>query len=165
VGRSLLPMQDVAQPAAATGSIGGVGALLRLPLCRRIVLVAALILGSHAMHDSFAVIRLGCRGDRRGWSLSVAAEVLVFLFIGRRLLDRFAPAGAAMLAAADPSRADLRAHEARLQVPLGGSRLPPALGTSHRLRDRCPAGLRSRLRAGGIRNRWEERRDAGDPPA
>jgi PPP family 3-phenylpropionic acid transporter len=34
------------------------------------------------------------------WSLQVAAEVVVFLFIGRPLLDRLGPAGAAMLAAA-----------------------------------------------------------------
>ena len=35
----------------------GVLLLLRLPPFRRLVLVAALILGSHAMHDAFAVIR------------------------------------------------------------------------------------------------------------
>jgi MFS transporter, PPP family, 3-phenylpropionic acid transporter len=34
------------------------------------------------------------------WSVSVAAEVIVFLFVGRPLLDRLGPAGAAMLAAA-----------------------------------------------------------------
>jgi 6-phosphofructokinase 1 len=44
-------------------------------------------------------------------------------------------------------------HEARLQVPLGGSRLPAALCTPHRIRDRCPTSLRSRSRSGGIRNR------------
>ena len=35
----------------------GVGVLLRLPLYRKMVLLAMLILGSHAMHDSFAMIR------------------------------------------------------------------------------------------------------------
>ena len=98
----LLPMQDVAR---ATAGVRGVGALLRLPLYRRIVLIAALIIGSHAMHDSFAVIRWGAAGIGPGtagllWSLSVAAEVMVFLFVGRPLLDRLGPAGAAMLAAA-----------------------------------------------------------------
>jgi DNA replication protein DnaC len=34
------------------------------------------------------------------WSMSVAAEVVVFLFIGRPLLDRIGPAHAAMIAAA-----------------------------------------------------------------
>ena len=105
----LLPMQDVAR---ATARVRGVGALLRLPLYRRLVLVAALIIGSHAMHDSFAVIRWAAAGIGPGtagigpgtagllWSLSVAAEVMVFLFVGRPLLDRLGPAGAAMLAAA-----------------------------------------------------------------
>ena len=94
----LLPAEDAARPAMVKG---GVGALLRLPLYRRVVLVAALILGSHAMHDSFAVIRWGAAGIGPGtagllWSLSVAAEVIVFLFVGRPLLDRLAPAGAAI---------------------------------------------------------------------
>jgi MFS transporter, PPP family, 3-phenylpropionic acid transporter len=98
----LLPMQDVAR---ATAGVRGVGALLRLPLYRRVVLIAALIIGSHAMHDSFAVIRWASAGIGPGtagllWSLSVAAEVMVFLFVGRPLLDRLGPAGAAMLAAA-----------------------------------------------------------------
>src|SRR6267378_2224006 len=35
----------------------GVGVLLRLSLYRKMVLLAMLILGSHAMHDSFAMIR------------------------------------------------------------------------------------------------------------
>jgi MFS transporter, PPP family, 3-phenylpropionic acid transporter len=98
----LLPVRDGTQPAAA---MHGFRALLRLPLYRRIVLVAALILSSHAMHDSFAVIRWGAAGIGPGtagllWSLSVAAEVVVFFFVGRPLLDRLSPAGAAMLAAA-----------------------------------------------------------------
>src|SRR5207302_3293647 len=99
----VLPTHDVARPTK--GRVQGLGALLRLPLYRRIVLVAALILGSHAMHDSFAVIRWGAAGIVPGtagllWSLSVAAEVIVFFFVGRPLLDRVGPAGAAMLAAA-----------------------------------------------------------------
>jgi hypothetical protein len=57
------------------------------------------------MHDSFAVIRWGAAGIAPGaagllWSLSVTAEVIVFFFVGRPLLDRLGPAGAAMLAAA-----------------------------------------------------------------
>src|SRR6516165_4073774 len=81
----------------------GVGLLLRLPLYRNMVLLAMLILGSHAMHDSFAMIRwsrAGISPSTSGilWSLSVAAEVVVFLF-GRSLLDRIGPAGAAMLSA------------------------------------------------------------------
>ena len=101
----LPPTQDAARATEAKGGVRGVGALLRLPLYRRLVLVAALIMGSHAMHDSFAVIRWAAAGIGPGtagllWSLSVATEVMVFLFAGRPLLDRLGPAGAAMLAAA-----------------------------------------------------------------
>jgi MFS transporter, PPP family, 3-phenylpropionic acid transporter len=67
-------------------------------------LVAVLILGSHALHDGFAVIRwtaVGIAPSTAGllWSESVAAEVIVFFVIGRPLLDRLGPAGVAMLAA------------------------------------------------------------------
>ena len=84
---------------------GGFSDLLRLPGFRRLMLVAALIQGSHAMHDSFAVIRWASAGIGSGtigllWSESVVAEVVVFLFIGRPLIDRLTPAGASMLAAA-----------------------------------------------------------------
>jgi len=101
----LLPTPEAPGPITPKPEVQGFGALLRLPIYRRIVLVAALILGSHAMHDSFAVIRWGAAGIGAGtagllWSLSVAAEVIVFLFVGRPLLDRLGPAGAAMLAAA-----------------------------------------------------------------
>jgi PPP family 3-phenylpropionic acid transporter len=83
---------------------GGILILLRLPLFRNVVLVAALILGSHAMHDAFAVIRWSTAGISPStasllWSESVAAEVLVFFFIGPALVRRLTPAGAAAIAA------------------------------------------------------------------
>ena len=64
-----------------------------MPAFRRVVLVAALILGSHALHDGFAMIRWTAAGITPGtagllWSKSVAAEVIVFFVIGRPLLDR-----------------------------------------------------------------------------
>jgi PPP family 3-phenylpropionic acid transporter len=79
-------------------------ALLRLPAFRRVMLVAALILGSHALHDGFAMIRWRAAGIAPGmtgllWAESVAAEVVVFFAIGRPLLDRLGIGGAAMLAA------------------------------------------------------------------
>ena len=92
-------------PPAAAGTRGSSAAeLLRLPTFRRVVLVAALILGSHGFHDSFAMIRWRAAGIGAGtagllWSLSVAAEVVVFLLIGRPLLDRLGPGGAASIAA------------------------------------------------------------------
>jgi MFS transporter, PPP family, 3-phenylpropionic acid transporter len=83
---------------------GGILILLRLPLFRNVVLVAALILGSHAMHDAFAVIRWSTAGISPStasllWSESVAAEVLVFFVIGPPLVTRLTPAGAAAIAA------------------------------------------------------------------
>jgi MFS transporter, PPP family, 3-phenylpropionic acid transporter len=70
----------------------------------RVVLIAALVHGSHAMYDSFAVIRWTDVGIAPAttavlWSESVAAEVLVFLFLGPRLLGVLNPAGALALSA------------------------------------------------------------------
>lgn len=85
-------------------SRAGIAELLRLRMFRRIVLLAALILGSHAMHDTFAIIRWTGAGITPSgasilWSLSVAAEVVVFLLIGPWLLRVLTPAGAIALAA------------------------------------------------------------------
>jgi MFS transporter, PPP family, 3-phenylpropionic acid transporter len=82
----------------------GVMVLLRIPAFRNLVLVAALILGSHAMHDAFAMIRWRGAGVSPAtasllWSESVAAEVLVFFAIGPALIARLTPAGAIALAA------------------------------------------------------------------
>src|SRR6266576_2263899 len=65
--------------------------LLRQPAFVAVTFVAALVLGSHAMYDSFAVIRWTQAGISPAiisvlWSESVAAEVLVFLFLGPKLL-------------------------------------------------------------------------------
>ncbi|HEX9265173.1 MAG TPA: MFS transporter, partial [Candidatus Binatia bacterium] len=81
----------------------GVLILLRLPLFRDLVLVAALILGSHAMHDAFAVIRWSAAAISPItisllWSESVAAEVVVFFVIGPALVTRLTPAGALAVA-------------------------------------------------------------------
>ena len=89
---------------AVRAPAGSVLILFRLPVFRNLVLVAALILGSHAMHDAFAVIRWSAAGISPGtasllWSESVAAEVLVFFVIGPALVTRLTPAGAAAIAA------------------------------------------------------------------
>jgi MFS transporter, PPP family, 3-phenylpropionic acid transporter len=89
---------------AVQAPAGGVLILLRLPLFRNLVLVAALILGSHAMHDSFAVIRWSAAGISPAtasvlWSESVAAEVLVFFVIGPAVVTLLTPAGALAVAA------------------------------------------------------------------
>ncbi len=93
-----------APTAAATGSRGAMKDLLGIPGFVRLMIVAALIGGSHALHDSFEVIRWRAAGLSAGeasvlWALSVAAEVIVFLLLGRRLLERLGPARSMMLAA------------------------------------------------------------------
>ena len=69
-----------------------------------LIFVAALILGSHAMQDTFAVIRWRAAGISETvisvlWSESVGAEVCVFLLVGPPVIKRLGPANAAMLAA------------------------------------------------------------------
>jgi PPP family 3-phenylpropionic acid transporter len=88
----------------ARAPAGGVIALLRIAMFRNLVIAAALILGSHAMHDAFAVIRWTAAGVSPAtasllWSESVAAEVVVFFAIGPALVKRLTPAGAIALAA------------------------------------------------------------------
>ena len=83
----------------------GARVLLRVPAFRNLVLVAALVLGSHAMHDAFAVIRWSAAGispeiSSLLWSEAVAAEVVVFWLVGPALLRRLTPSGAMALAAA-----------------------------------------------------------------
>ena len=83
----------------------GAGALLRVPQFRRVMLVSALVLGSHAMHDTFAVIRWGAAGITPAmasvfWSEAVAAEVIVFFLVGPALLARLHPATVVAVAAA-----------------------------------------------------------------
>jgi PPP family 3-phenylpropionic acid transporter len=78
--------------------------LLRQRAFVRVTLVAALVLGSHAMYDSFAVIRWTQAGISPAtvgvlWSVSVVAEVLVFLFLGPRLLRAVTPTIALAVAA------------------------------------------------------------------
>ena len=96
--RHARPTEAVRTPA------GAVGRLLRLPSFRQLVLVAALVLGSHAMHDAFAVIRWRAAGLSPAtvsvlWSESVAAEVLVFFVLGPALVTWLTPAGALAVAA------------------------------------------------------------------
>ena len=103
----LVPTAEPQESATATEPMvrAGVLTLLGMPVFRRVMLVSALVLGSHAMHDTFAVIRWSAAGVTPTvasalWSESVAAEVLVFFFIGPPLLKRLRPAAVVALAAA-----------------------------------------------------------------
>ena len=78
--------------------------LLHLAVFRRILVIAALIEGSHALNDTFAVIRWHAAGVDLTtisvlWSESVFSEVLVFLWLGPRLFRRMSAGGACALAA------------------------------------------------------------------
>jgi MFS transporter, PPP family, 3-phenylpropionic acid transporter len=78
--------------------------LLRLPIYRRLLIAAALLGGSHALHDSFSVIRWRSAGIdfftiSALWSESVFAEVVVFLLIGPWLVRRMGTSGSMALAA------------------------------------------------------------------
>jgi PPP family 3-phenylpropionic acid transporter len=99
------PLAATVRATPEEGSpVGGVRVLLRLPAFRRLIVVAALVLGSHAMHDTFSMMRWHTAGIGPGagsvlWSESVVAEVLVFVGIGPVLLRRVAPHRAMALAA------------------------------------------------------------------
>jgi len=95
---------DLPQPHAARAGRESVMSLLRLREFRYVVLIAALVLGSHAMHDAFAMIRwraagVGPQTGAMLWSEAVLAEVIVFFAIGPALLRRLTPTGALALAA------------------------------------------------------------------
>lgn len=98
----------VPEPPGSGGGVrwdkGDVVLLLSDHVFRKVLLVAALILGSHAMHDTFSVIRWTGAGlspttTSLLWSVSVIAEVIVFVAIGPWALRIFQPAAAISFAA------------------------------------------------------------------
>ena len=102
----LLPNRMAGAKETVPGKGAGSGAwtLLGIPTFVRLMVVAALIGGSHALHDGFEVIRWRSAGLSASqssilWALSVAAEMLVFLVIGPRLLAALGPSRAILLAA------------------------------------------------------------------
>lgn len=101
----LLPDRAADGPAVpATQESHGIGFLVRLPVFRRVILIAALVLGSHALHDSFSMIRWFGAGIGPGlagllWAEAVMAEVVVFFLLGPRLLAWLGPAAALTIAA------------------------------------------------------------------
>jgi PPP family 3-phenylpropionic acid transporter len=84
--------------------IGGFQELIRNQVFCKVLVISGLVFGSHAMHDTFAVIRWHSAGlspttSSILWSEAVAAEVAVFLFLGPFLIKRYGAKGAAILAA------------------------------------------------------------------
>ncbi|WP_407529732.1 MFS transporter [Methylobacterium oryzisoli] len=93
-----------ARREASVSGLTGMRTLLAQPLFRRLLSVAALVIGSHALNDGFAVILWREAGIGPGtisllWSASVASEVVVFVLVGPWLLSRLSPVQAALLAA------------------------------------------------------------------
>jgi PPP family 3-phenylpropionic acid transporter len=102
---SLLPhARQSTSFASRSNRFHGVFRLFRIPRFRVVILVSALVFGSHALHDAFAVIRWSDAGISTSvisilWSEAVAAEVIVFVLVGPALVRKFGVRGAATLAA------------------------------------------------------------------
>ena len=99
-----LPGGDAAHNGARPPIVRDWALLFRLAVYRRVLIIAALVEGSHALHDAFSVIRWRSAGIDLPivgllWSESVLSEVVVFLLIGPRLVRQFGPGGACALAA------------------------------------------------------------------
>jgi PPP family 3-phenylpropionic acid transporter len=93
------------QAVDAEFAISGLREVLQNSAFCRVIAIAALVFGSHAMHDAFAVIRWTSAGLTAMtasllWSEAVIAEVIVFFLLGPMLIKRFGAAGAALMAAA-----------------------------------------------------------------
>ena len=99
-----IPATHSPEPTLGQAQYADVLDLLRSPSFRWLIVVASLILGSHAMHDSFAMIAWNAAGISPVagsvlWSESVAAEVIVFVAVGPFLLRRLTPEIAMVVAA------------------------------------------------------------------
>jgi PPP family 3-phenylpropionic acid transporter len=99
-----IPKRDEGRRRSHEAGITSLSHLLRNRTFRCLVLVAALILGSHAMHDAFAMIVWNAAGISPAiggvlWSASVAAEIVIFFIVGPWLLRRITPQKAMVIAA------------------------------------------------------------------
>ena len=103
----LVPEIRVPRERGISGSssvMAGFSVLLHNRPFRLFVIVAAIIVGSHAMQDAFAMIAWNAAGISPAfggllWSLSVAAEIVVFFVIGPWLLHRIRPEMAMLVSA------------------------------------------------------------------
>ena len=93
--------KDTGPSDAAAGAFRSLWAI---SVYRRLILVAVLVIGSHALNDAFAVISWRAAGYSSGvisllWSKSVVAEVAVFFTLGPWLIARLGPVRCAGLSA------------------------------------------------------------------
>jgi len=98
----LLPTGAVAR-SPAPGGLAGFVAPLRIPALRRLLVVSALIQGSHAMYYAFGTLHWQAAGLSPGligalWAGGVVAEVALFWW-GRGLVARLGPVGLCLMAA------------------------------------------------------------------
>ncbi len=94
--------RDGAAPAGKAAASGFFDAL-RVPTFRRLLIVSALIQGSHAMYYAFGTLHWQAAGLSPGligalWSTGVVAEILLFLW-GRQAVARFGLVGLSLIAA------------------------------------------------------------------
>lgn len=96
------PTEPQQPPERTSGE--ALSALWGISAYRRLIFVVVLVIGSHALNDTFAVIAWREAGYGGGaisllWSESVVAEVAVFFLAGPWLIKRLGPAKAAGLSA------------------------------------------------------------------
>lgn len=102
--RSGPPVAEAGAGVAPVEAPVGARGLMKVPAFRVVIAIAALVYGSHALYDAFAVIRWDDAGLDASvisllWAEAVAAEVVVFFLVGPWLIGRIGIRGAAVLAA------------------------------------------------------------------
>jgi MFS transporter, PPP family, 3-phenylpropionic acid transporter len=121
------PLTDPKPSATRQG--GAVALLWGIPAYRRLIVVAFLVIGSHALNDTFAVIQWRAAGYSSWvislmWSEAVLAEVLVFFVLGPWLITRLGPARAVGIAAgAGMLRWGIMASTAAVPAPVAAQAL------------------------------------------
>ena len=102
----VLPIPLLPQsPTASVGTVkGAMAILLAIPPYRRMLIFAALVIGSHAMSDTFAVIHwrasgIGSVAVSTLLAEAVLAEIVVFLVVGPLILTRLGATRCLVIAA------------------------------------------------------------------
>lgn len=103
-GAALLLPQAPARVAGGPGGLAAFLAPMRIPAFRRLLLVSALIQGSHAFYYAFGTLHWQAQGLGEGligalWATGVVAEIALFLW-GRGVVARLGPLGLSVIAAA-----------------------------------------------------------------
>ena len=99
-----IPFLPQTAKASAGTAKGAIAILLAIPPYRRMLVVAGLVIGSHAMSDTFAVIHwrtsgIGPIAVSALVAEAVVSEIVVFLVLGPMILQRLGPARCLAIAA------------------------------------------------------------------